>query len=224
MNLLAINTLQLALIIIAAVVIVVIGTGIWVSARKIKSDRLRAQFGKPEYARTVKDTGSQRNAEAALAERNARVQHLHIRALSPTDRARFLESWGRVQAEFVDTPGTAVADADRLLVDVMSVRGYPASDFEQRAADISVYHPGVVENYRAAHQLALRQSNGEASTEDLRRAMIYYRSLFHGLVVEPARVISGVTSSERRSSTARSIPRSAISSSGIGASAKWWKS
>jgi hypothetical protein len=194
MNMLMINTVQLAMVVVGVIIVAVVGIAIWVSVRKRKSDRLRAQFGNPEYARAVKDTGSERNAEAALAERNARVQHLQIRGLSPTDRARFVESWARVQAEFVDTPGTAVADADRLLVDVMTVRGYPASDFEQRAADVSVNHPGVVENYRAAHRLALRQSNGEASTEDLRRAMIYYRSLFDELVVEPARVISGVTS------------------------------
>jgi hypothetical protein len=194
MNFFMTNTVQFAMVVVGVVIVLVVATAIWASVRKRKSDRLRTQFGGPEYARTVKDTGNQRNAEAALAERNVRVEHLQIRALGPTDRARFVESWARVQAEFVDTPGTAVADADRLLVDVMSVRGYPASDFEQRAADISVNHPGVVENYRSAHQMALRQSNGEASTEDLRRAMIHYRSLFEELVLEPARVISAVAS------------------------------
>ncbi|MGA8037026.1 MAG: hypothetical protein WA823_13750 [Candidatus Acidiferrales bacterium] len=194
MNFLMTNTVQFAMVVVGVVIVVVVATAIWVSVRKRKSERLRTQFGAPEYARTVKDTGNQRNAEAALAERNARVEHLQIRALGPTDRARFVESWARVQAEFVDTPGTAVADADRLLVDVMSVRGYPASDFEQRAADISVNHPGVVENYRSAHQMALRQSNGETSTEDLRRAMVHYRSLFEELVLEPARAISAVAS------------------------------
>jgi hypothetical protein len=110
---------------------------------------------------------------------------LHIRPLAPADRARFVESWGRIQARFVDSPGGAVTDADQLLGDVMSTRGYPMSDFEQRAADISVDHPLVLENYRAAHQSALRQARGQASTEDLRQAMIHYRTLFEELVSEP---------------------------------------
>jgi hypothetical protein len=111
---------------------------------------------------------------------------LHIRPLAPGDRARFVESWERVQARFVDGPGSAVADADRLLGDVMSTRGYPVSDFEQRAADISVDHPRVLENYRAAHRGAIRHTEGHASTEDLRQAMIHYRTLFEELVSEPA--------------------------------------
>jgi len=101
------------------------------------------------------------------------------------DRARFAESWRKVQARFVDGPGGAVTEADQLLRDVMSARGYPVSDFEQRAADISVDHPLVLENYRAAHQIALRQTQGQASTEDLRQAMIHYRTLFDELVGEP---------------------------------------
>jgi len=96
-----------------------------------------------------------------------------------------VESWGRVQARFVDGPGGAVTEADQLLGDVMSKRGYPVSNFEQRAADISVDHPLVLENYRAAHQTALRQTQGQASTEDLRQAMIHYRTLFEELVGEP---------------------------------------
>jgi hypothetical protein len=110
---------------------------------------------------------------------------LHIRPLAPADRARFVDSWARVQARFVDSPGGAVTDADQLLGDVMSTRGYPMSDFEQRAADISVDHPLVLDNYRAAHQAALRQTRGQASTEDLRQAMIHYRTLFEELVAEP---------------------------------------
>jgi len=194
MNFLMTNTVQFAMVAVGVVVVLIICTAIWVSVRKRKSERLRTQFGGSEYARTVKDTGNHRNAEAVLHERNERVEHLQIRALAPADRSRFVQAWARVQAEFIDTPGTAVVEADRLLVDVMSVRGYPASDFEQRAADISVNHPGVVENYRAAHQMALRQSQGQASTEDLRRAMIHYRTLFEELVLDPARVISAVAS------------------------------
>jgi hypothetical protein len=110
---------------------------------------------------------------------------LHIRPIAPGDRARFVESWSRIQARFVDGPGSAVTDADQLLGDVMSTRGYPVSDFEQRAADISVDHPLVLENYRAAHKCAVRQAQGQASTEELRQAMIHYRTLFEELVGEP---------------------------------------
>jgi hypothetical protein len=113
------------------------------------------------------------------------VESLHIRPLTPGDRARFVDSWARVQARFVDGPGGAVTDADQLLGDVMSKPGYPVSDFEQRAADISVDHPLVLDNYRAAHQCALRQAEGKANTEDLRQAMIHYRTLFEELVGEP---------------------------------------
>ena len=120
-----------------------------------------------------------------LDKRADRVEALHIRPLASGDRARFVESWGRIQARFVDGPGSAVTDADQLLSDVMSTRGYPVSDFEQRAADISVDHPLVLANYRIAHQSALLQTRGQASTEDLRQAMIHFRTLFEELVGEP---------------------------------------
>src|SRR5271155_5003191 len=184
MNFSAISTTQIA-IVIAVVVIVAAALAIWFSNRKRRTEKLRTQFGGAEYTRAVKEGGSQRKAEAALDERAARVEGLHIRPLAPGDRARFVESWARVQARFVDGPGGAVTDADQLLGDVMSVRGYPVSDFEQRAADISVDHPLVLENYRAAHQSALRQTRGQASTEDLRQAMIHYRTLFEELASEP---------------------------------------
>jgi hypothetical protein len=184
MNLSAISTTQIA-IVIAVAVVVVAGIAIWLFTRKRRTERLRTQFGGAEYTRAVKEGGSQRKAEAALDKRAERVDALHIRPLAPADRARFVESWGRIQARFVDSPGGAVTDADQLLGDVMSTRGYPMSDFEQRAADISVDHPLVLENYRAAHQSALRQARGQASTEDLRQAMIHYRTLFEELVSEP---------------------------------------
>ncbi len=180
----ALTTTQIA-IGIAIVVIVVAAIVMSVVIRKRRTARLRAQFGGAEYSRAVKQGGSRRHAEAALDERADRVERLHIRPLAPGDRARFVESWDRVQARFVDGPGSAVSDADKLLGDVMSTRGYPVSDFEQRAADISVDHPLVLENYRAAHQSALRQTRGQASTEDLRQAMIHYRTLFEELVSEP---------------------------------------
>jgi hypothetical protein len=184
MDLSAFSTAQIV-IIIALGVIVVTSIAIRLLVRKRRTKRLRTQFGGAEYTRAVKEGGSRRQAEAALDGRAERVEALHIRPLASGDRERFVQSWGRVQARFVDSPGGAVSDADQLLGDVMSTRGYPVSDFEQRAADISVDHPLVLENYRAAHQSALRQTRGQASTEDLRQAMIHYRTLFEELVGEP---------------------------------------
>lgn len=181
MNLSAVSATQIA-IYVAVVVIVAAGISVWYSIRKRRTHRLRAQFGGAEYARAVKEGGSQRKAEAVLDERADRVEALHIRPLALGDRARFVESWGRVQARFVDGPGGAITEADQLLGDVMSARGYPVSDFEQRAADISVDYPLVLANYRAAHGIAGRQTRGQASTEDLRQAMLHYRTLFEELV------------------------------------------
>ena len=184
MNMSALSTTELALI-IALVVIVAGGIATCLFLRKRRTARLRTQFGDPEYARAVQEGGNQRRAEARLEKRTERVESFQIRALAPSDHARLLESWRRVQARFVDSPGGAVTEADQLLGDVMSLRGYPVSDFEQRAADISVHHPLVTENYRAAHDIAVRQTLGQASTEDLRQAMIHYRTLFEDLVDEP---------------------------------------
>jgi hypothetical protein len=183
MKLSALSTTEIV-VIFAAAMVVVIGITSLLLVRKRRTARLRTQFGGDEYTRAVNEGGSRRKAEAALDERADRVERLHIRPLSAGDRARFLEAWGRVQASFVDGPGGAVIDADQLLGDVMSTRGYPVSDFEQRAADISVDHPLVLAHYRAAHQTALRQTQGQATTEDLRQAMIHYRTLFEELVSE----------------------------------------
>jgi len=181
-NITTLGPIELALI-IGFAVLVIVGMVAWFSLRKRRTERLRAQFG-GEYDRAVKEDGGRRHAEAGLKERTARVESLNIRPLAPGDRARFVESWNSVQARFVDGPGGAVTEADQLLRDVMSTRGYPVSDFEQRAADISVDHPLVIENYRTAHDIALRQRKGEANTEDLRQAMIHYRTLFEELVEE----------------------------------------
>jgi hypothetical protein len=110
---------------------------------------------------------------------------LKIGALAPSDRELYIASWRKVQAQFVDDPKSSVTEADKLLGDVMSTRGFSVSDFEQRSADISVDHPLVVEDYRAAHEVAVRHANGQANTEDLRQAMIHYRTLFDELVGEP---------------------------------------
>jgi hypothetical protein len=187
MNITTLSTTELALIFGLAVIAVIVIAGItaWLFLGKRRTKKLRNQFGGSEYDRAVKEDGSRRHAEAGLKERTERVAGLNIRPLAPGDRARFVKSWRRVEARFVDGPGGAVTEADQLLGDVMSTRGYPVTDFEQRAADISVDHPLVLENYRTAHEIALRQTKGQANTEDLRQAMIHYRTLFEELVGEP---------------------------------------
>src|SRR5580700_304084 len=174
------------IVLVAAVVILVIALLAWVYVRKRRSTTasLRQKFG-PEYERAVQKHGSERKAEAKLADRQERVEKLKIRDLDPTERERFSKQWESVQSRFVDSPKGAVAEADDLVSSVMKARGYPVSDFDQRAADISVDHPRVVENYRSAHGIALRVGKDQATTEDLRTAMIHYRSLFEDLVQVP---------------------------------------
>src|SRR5271167_2033998 len=184
MNFSALSSTQIEITIVI-ILMAAAGIAIVLSLRKRRTERLRAQFGGAEYTRAVTEGGSRRQAEVVLDKRAERVERLHIRPLAPGDRARFVECWGRVQARFVDGPGGAVTDADQLLGDVMSTRGYPVGDFEQRVADISTDHPLVLDNYRAAHQSAVRQTRGQANTEDLRQAMIHYRTLFEELVNEP---------------------------------------
>lgn len=168
--------------------IVVIALIIWAFNRR-RTEKLRAKFG-PEYDRTVAVVGRRSVAEDRLAARSERVHKLVIRSLNAGERARYVEEWGRVQAHFVDAPAGAVTEADQLLGDVMAACGYPMGDFEQRAEDISVDHPVVTQNYRAAHEIALRRASGRATTEELRRAMIHYRALFEELVGMPAAVES----------------------------------
>jgi len=180
MSLQDLTVTQIAVIVVAVLVIVAI-VAFYLQRRR--SERLRHHFG-PEYDRAVAEGGGRRRGETALEQRTERVKKFHIRPLAEEDKARFTEQWDRVQAHFVDAPAGAVAEADQLLGDIMATCGYPMGDFEQRAADISVDHPIVTQNYRAAHDIALRQAKGQASTEDLRRAMIHYRTLFEDLVNE----------------------------------------
>jgi len=185
MNFSELSTLQLTLI----VCLIVLAGGVIVYAlQKRRSARLRQRFGEAEYESALVERGGRRQAEAILDERAKRVHSFHLRALTPADRARFVTAWEQVQVRFVDRPAGAVAEADQLLGDVMATRGYPVGDFEQRAADISVDHPTVTQNYRAAHAIALNHFNGKATTEDLRLAMIHYRALFEELIREPAEV------------------------------------
>jgi hypothetical protein len=164
------------------VLLAVIAVALWMRARRTAA--LKSRFG-PEYERTVHETGSEKKAETMLAEREKRVAKYTIKPLPPEMRDHFSDSWTKVQAQFVDDPSYAVTRADDLLGEVMAARGYPVKDFDQRAADLSVDHPKVVQNYRTAHDVALRHADGQASTEDLRKAMIHYRALFEDLTIEP---------------------------------------
>lgn len=179
------NTTTLVLISVF-IGIAILAIAALILVQKRRTQRLRTRFG-PEYTRALQESGDRRRAEASLEERKKRVERFQLRVLAPGDCARFTESWRRVQARFVDEPKGAVTEADQLLGEVMSTRGYPVSDFEQRTADMSVDHPRVVEDYRTAHEIALRHGQGQAGTEDLRQAMIHYRTLFEELVNEPAR-------------------------------------
>jgi hypothetical protein len=166
---------------IAVVVVVVCAAALWqfLSARKTK--RLQERFG-PEYERTALIAGGKREAEATLAAREERRETLNIRPLRAESRERYSTEWRQVQAEFVDSPADAVARADWLVNAVMSDRGYPMDEFDQRAADISVDHPQVVENYRAAHRIFVSRDDGDVDTEDQRQAMKHYRRLFDELL------------------------------------------
>jgi hypothetical protein len=167
-------------IVVAAVVFVALLLMSWFAARKRRTETLQRRFG-TEYDRTVRELGST-HAESILAEREKRIDQLSLRQLSFEQCERFRTEWRLVQARFVDAPEQALVAADRMIDRLMIARGYPAADFDQRAADISVDHPVAVDHYRAARLIALRQRAGQASTEDLRRAVLYYRSLFDELL------------------------------------------
>lgn len=175
------HTQLLALVIIGLIVVIAVA---FLVARKRRSDHLRARFG-PEYDRVVKQEGGVRRAEGVLEFREKRRDKFVIRDLTPADKVRYEANWEEVQGRFVDDPAGAVAVADQLVGDVMRARGYPVGEFEQNAADISVDYPVVVDNYRAAHSIAVRHGRGQATTEDLRRAMVHYRTLFQELVGAP---------------------------------------
>jgi len=172
--------MSMTVVLIAAVVVVGCVLA-WYFQTRQRSSHLKERFG-PEYERTRSHIGDVRKAEAALAAREKRVEKLHIRPLANDEAERFAEVWRHIQTLFVDDPKGATAEADRLVNEVMTLRGYPVADFDQRAADISVDHPKVVEHYRAARAIADRNADGTASTEDLRQALIHYRSLFDDLL------------------------------------------
>lgn len=172
---------QTWIILAGVVVLVVIALAAWIFYHKKQSHRLKEHFG-PEYGRSVDELGSRKKAESELKAREKRVEHFNIIPLAPSEAARFSEAWKVLQGRFVDDPKNAVVQADQLVRELMLKRGYPMGDFERRAADISVDHPAVVEHYRAAQAIAVRDGRGEADTEELRKAVVHYRALFDELL------------------------------------------
>ncbi|MEJ3657537.1 hypothetical protein WEH80_31700 [Actinomycetes bacterium KLBMP 9759] len=166
---------------IVIVLVVLVAAAAFVLVRRRRSSQLQQQFG-PEYERSVEETGDRRAAENQLAERRKRHSELDIRELRPEERERFAASWDQVQREFVDDPRTALHDADRLVVEIMRLRGYPVDDFDRRAEDISVEHPDVVQHYRDASRVRAASEVGEIDTEQQRQAVTSYRSLVHALL------------------------------------------
>ena len=175
---------ETVLIVVVAIAVIAVAIAAWIVFQKVRTKRLRDRFG-PEYDRAVATAGSRVRAENELEARRKRVAKIRLVPLTPEQQDRFGKEWAATQARFVDDPVRAVADANRLVKEVMQARGYPMGDFEQRAADISVDHPVVVSNYRAAREIALRAESGKATTEDLRKAVIHYRDLFQELLSQP---------------------------------------
>jgi len=172
---------QTWIILFGVAVLVLGGFAAWLIYRRSQTQRLRDRFG-PEYNRTVDDLKSRTKAETNLKEREKRVERLQIVPLSPSDFARFDQAWKTLQGGFIDNPRGTLVQADQLVRELMLKRGYPMGDFEHRAADISVDHPSVVQNYRAAQAIALRDERGGASTEELRKAVVHFRVLFNELL------------------------------------------
>jgi FtsZ-interacting cell division protein ZipA len=185
--------------VLAVVAVLAIVVGLWVSRRR-RSARLKEQFG-PEYDRTVGELGEQRAAEAELVAREKKHKKLDIIFLTPEARQEHAAMWAKVQTDFVEDPQDAVGRAERLVTRVMRERGYPIDDFDQRAADVSVDHPDVVENYRSAHAIYLSQHNGDISTEDARQAFVHYRALFERLLASDSVTDTEVKHGEQRRQT-----------------------
>jgi hypothetical protein len=188
----------LIIAIVVVVVLLLVGGAVAarIGARKRRSQQLKDRFG-PEYDHAVERHGDRKQAEAKLLEREERREKLEIKQLEPEQRERFAEEWRRVQGRFVDSPQEAVRESDHLVKEVMRQRGYPIENFDQRADDISVDHPHVVDHYRAAAQIAERNERGEASTEDLRQATVHYRELFEELLETRVGGVRGGDGGER---------------------------
>jgi hypothetical protein len=173
--------IQIIVAVVVLCVVVAIALAMYLKHRKTRTLGFKNRFGS-EYDRAVVQHGSAPKAEAKLAARENRVEKMKIRELSPTERDRFVAEWQTVQSRFVDHPKSAVTEADDLINALLEARGYPKDGFEQRAADVSVTYPRLMENYRIGHDIAVRTNGTEASTEELRTAMIKYRAIFDDLV------------------------------------------
>jgi hypothetical protein len=172
---------ETAWIIVAIVIVVAIACVLLLALRLRRTEALRSRFG-PEYDDAVDRYGSSLKAESSLVARQKRLEKLNIRSLQPAERDQFANQWQDTQSRFVDDPAASITQADHLVNELLLARGYPMEEFEDRAEDISVDHPHVVRNYRAAHAIAFRHTRGEAGTEDLRQALIHYRDLFDELL------------------------------------------
>jgi len=175
------TTAVIAIVIVAIIVVAVVA---WLYSQRRRSAQLRERFG-PEYGHAVEQYGKQGNAEAVLEARQERAERFSVHSLTPEDRARLIPEWRSVETRFVDDPAGAVGAADALVSEVMMARGYPEADFEQRLNDISATNPDLANDYRATHNIALSSQRGEASTEDLRKAMVTYKNAFENLLGTP---------------------------------------
>jgi hypothetical protein len=192
-------------IVIAVVAVVVLAVIALQARARQRTKHLEGRFG-PEYNRTLESAGDRKAAEQELAQREERREQLEIRPLSAETASGYQREWEAVQAQFVDDPSGAVTQADALIQRVMAERGYPVDDFEQRAADVSVDHPDVVEHYRQGHKLAVANVDGKGDTESLRRAMRHYRALFEQLV-RPAEDTSVARDDATETTTERTARR-----------------
>lgn len=211
----------IVIVVLVVVIVALLAAGAFLYLRHRRSEQLHEKFG-AEYEREVADAPNRSAAEKDLQGRQKRHDTLDIHALDRAERARYLGSWEKVQREFVDAPGDAVREADRLVIAVMAARGYPTDDFDQRADDVSVEHPDVVENYRRAHTIAVAHSRGDVDTEQLRQAAISYRALVRALLDDDSddgadgRVDGGVDrGADRASSWGRSNGHSAARTSDV---------
>jgi hypothetical protein len=171
------------ILIAVVVVVVILAIVVAMAAQRRRRHHLQERFG-PEYDRTLEGVDHRRDAERELRERESRHDQLELKPLSEASRQRYSQQWEELQRGFVDRPQIAVADADRLITDLMRERGYPVDDFDTRSDLVSVDHPDVVQHYRRAHGIAERTSEGDTSTEDLRQAVVSYRKLFEEMLVE----------------------------------------
>ena len=172
---------QVLLVLVIAAVVILGGIAAWAYLGRQRTARLQQRFG-PEYDRTLGTAKTAAEAEARLVERANRVDRFKLKPLTAEQAEAFAEKWRRLQARFVDDPDDAVGQADVLVTEVMTARGYPPEEFDRRAEDVSVDHPNVVANYRIARTLLERRRRGEADTEELRQAVVNYRSLFDELL------------------------------------------